>query len=75
MRPLVKFLPRVRSTTTTPVSTAGGNGLHHHHHSSITTTAISRATIAFYRSGVSPATLIPTGLEITGRVTRGKNPT
>lgn len=73
MRPLVKFLFRVKPTTTTPVSTVGGSGLHHHHHSSITIAAVSRATIAFYRFGVSLATLVlMLGLKIIGRVTRGR---
>lgn len=77
MRPLVKFLPRVGSTTTTPVSVAGGKRVspppslvdHHHcrfpgHHR------------VPYRSYVSSATLVPTPeLEITGRVTRGRNST
>lgn len=80
MRPLVKFLPRVKPTTTTPVSTAGGSGFHHHHYSSIITTAAfpgppSRSTVF----GVSPATYLyqraTPGLEITGRVTRDRNPT
>lgn len=76
MRPLVKFLPRVKPTTTTPVSTAGGSGLHHHHHSPITTTApFSGPPSRFDRFAVSPTTLVPTpGLEITGRVARGRNP-
>lgn len=73
MRPLVKFLLRVKPTTTTPVSTAGGSELHHHHHSSITTTAVARATIAFYHRHIpGHACTDATGLEITGRVTRGK---